>query len=90
MVDVGMAGEELFLSHRSYGFLDQVQERVEEGRSQPRQRALRHLAYYWMAVRAIFTVPLDPLRVEVDGRVSWRARCSPRSPTWRRTAGSSA
>ncbi len=69
MVDVGMAGEELFLSHRSYGFLDQVQERVEEGRSQPRQRALRHLAYYWMAVRAIFTVPLDPLRVEVDGHV---------------------
>lgn len=69
MVDVGMAGEELFLSHRSYGFLDHVQERVEEGRAQPRQRALRHLAYYWMAARAIATVPLEPLRVEVDGRV---------------------
>jgi diacylglycerol kinase (ATP) len=68
MVDVGLAGEELFLSHRSYGFLDEVQERVEQGRRQPRRRVFRHLAYYWMAVRAIWTVPLDPLRVEVDGR----------------------
>jgi diacylglycerol kinase (ATP) len=69
MVDVGMAGDELFLSHRSYGLLDQVQERVEEGRNQPRQRALRHLAYYWTAIRAIWTVPLEPLCVEVDGKI---------------------
>lgn len=67
MVDVGLAGEELFLSHRSYGFLDQVQEHVEEGRRHPRGRAGRLLAYYGTAVRAVWTTPLAPLGVEVDG-----------------------
>lgn len=67
MVDVGMAGEELFLSHKSYGFLDQVQEAVEEGRRQPRDRVRRLLAYYTTAVRAVWKTPLAPLGVEVDG-----------------------
>jgi diacylglycerol kinase (ATP) len=67
MVDVGVAGEELFLSHKSYGFLDQVQEAVEEGRRQPRDRLRRLLAYYGTAVRAVWTTPLAPLGVEVDG-----------------------
>jgi diacylglycerol kinase (ATP) len=69
MVDVGLAGEELFLSHKSYGFLDQVQERVEEGRGQPRRRVLRFLAYHATALRAVCTTALEPLRVEVDGAV---------------------
>jgi len=69
MVDVGLVGDELFLSHKSYGFLDQVQERVEEGRRQPRRRALRLLAYYVTAARAVCTTALEPLRVEVDGTV---------------------
>ena len=69
MVDVGLAGDELFLSHRSYGFLDQVQERAEEGRRQPRHRALRLLAYYGTAARAVWSTALEPLRVEVDGTV---------------------
>ncbi len=67
MVDVGVAGEELFLSHKSYGFIDQVQERVEEDRRQPRTRARRLLAYYGIAARAVWTTPLAPLSVEVDG-----------------------
>jgi diacylglycerol kinase family enzyme len=69
MVDVGLAGDELFLSHKSYGFIDQIQERVEKGRRQPRDRTRRLLAYYWTAVRAVWTTPLTPLSVEVDGAV---------------------
>lgn len=67
MVDVGMAGEELFLSHKSYGFLSQVQEAVEAGRRQPRGCARRLLAYYCAALQAIWKTPLAPLAVEVDG-----------------------
>jgi len=67
MVDVGVAGDEIFLSHKSYGFIDQVQERVEEGRRQPRDRARRLLAYYAIAMRAVWTTPLASLAVEVDG-----------------------
>lgn len=67
MVDVGLAGDEIFLSHKSYGFIDQVQERVEEGRRQPRDRVRRLLAYYAIAVRAVWTTPLASLAVEVDG-----------------------
>ncbi len=71
MVDVGIAegpaGEELFLSHKSYGFLDQVQERVEEGRRMPRPRGRRLLAYHATAIRAVCSTPLTPISVEVDG-----------------------
>jgi diacylglycerol kinase (ATP) len=67
MVDVGLAGDDIFLYHKSYGFIDQVQERVEEGRRRPRSRARRLLAYYMIAVRAVWTTPLASLAVEVDG-----------------------
>jgi diacylglycerol kinase (ATP) len=67
LVDVGMAGDQLFLSHKSYGFLYQVQEAVEAGRRQPRDRIRRLLAYYGTAVRAVWRTPLAPLGVEVDG-----------------------
>ena len=67
LVDVGVAGDELFLSHKSYGFLDQIQEAVEDGRRQPRDRVRRLAAYYWTAVRAVWRTPLAPLGVEVDG-----------------------
>ena len=70
MVDVGVVGDELFLSHRSYGFLDQVQEAVEDGRRQPRDRGRRLLAYYRTAVRAVWNTPLAPLGVEVDGALA--------------------
>ena len=67
LVDVGVAGDELFLSHKSYGFLDQIQEAVEDGRRQPRDRIRRLLAYYGTALRAVWRTPLAPLGVEVDG-----------------------
>jgi diacylglycerol kinase (ATP) len=67
MVDVGLAGDEIFLSHKSYGFIDEVQELVEEGRRQPRDRTRRLLAYYTVAVRAVWSTPLAALAVEVDG-----------------------
>jgi len=70
MVDVGVAGDELFLSHKSYGFLDQVQEAVEDGRRQPRDRVRRLLAYYGTAIRAVWSTSLAPLGVEVDGALA--------------------
>ena len=69
MVDIGMAGDEPFLSHKSYGFIDRVQERVEEGRRQPRGRGRRLLAYYATAIRAVWSTPLTPIAVEVDGAI---------------------
>ena len=68
-VDVGVAGDELFLSHRSYGFLDDVQEQVEAGRKQPKARFARLAAYYRTALQALGRTPLTPWRVEVDGVV---------------------
>jgi diacylglycerol kinase (ATP) len=67
-VDVGVyPGERIFLSHRSYGLLEDIQRAVERGRAQPKSRALRHLAYYVTAERSILTGPLPAIRVEVDG-----------------------
>jgi diacylglycerol kinase (ATP) len=66
-VDVGLAGEEIFLSHRSYGFLEAIQQATERGRRQPRTRTLRLLAYYDTARRGLLGPPPAPIRVEVDG-----------------------
>lgn len=68
MVDVGVAGEEVFLSHRSYGFLEQVQATAEQGRQQPRGRLLRHLWYYGVARDVLLRMPLPRIAVELDGR----------------------
>jgi diacylglycerol kinase (ATP) len=71
-VDVGVvrreAGDELFLSHRSYGFLEHIQQVAERGRKQPRRRVLRHLYYYGVAHRFLFRTPLASFQVVVDGR----------------------
>jgi diacylglycerol kinase (ATP) len=69
-VDVGTAnGTDIFLSHRSYGLLEEVQEAVERGRAQPRSRLKRLLAYYMMGERFLVSVPLTAVRVEVEGTV---------------------
>jgi diacylglycerol kinase family enzyme len=68
-VDAGVCGDELFLSHRSYGFLDQIQEAAEAGRRQPRHRLLRHLWYYGVARRALLEMPSPSIDVEIDGTV---------------------
>jgi diacylglycerol kinase (ATP) len=71
-VDVGVvalpSGEDLFLSHRSYGLLEQVQTVAERGRRQPRRRALRYLWYWGVGYRFLFRAPLAGFRVEIDGR----------------------
>jgi diacylglycerol kinase (ATP) len=71
-VDVGLvttpAGQDIFLSHRSYGLLEQVQAIAERGRRQPRQRLLRYLWYWGVAYRFLFRARLASFSVEIDGR----------------------
>jgi diacylglycerol kinase family enzyme len=70
-IDVGRAGDDLFLSHRSYGPLQEIEASVESGRNQLRPRLLRSLAYYLMSARYLAGAPLPSIRVDVDGvRVS--------------------
>jgi diacylglycerol kinase (ATP) len=66
-VDAGAVGDELFLSHRSYGALEQIQAEAERGRRQPRSRMLRHLWYYGVARRVLFGMRVPPHAVEIDG-----------------------
>ena len=66
-VDVGAVGEELFLSHRSYGVLEQVQQVAERGRRQPKNRVLRYLWYWNVGRRFFFTARLAAFQVDVDG-----------------------
>jgi diacylglycerol kinase (ATP) len=71
-VDVGVArrdaGDEVFLSHRSYGFLEHIQQVAERGRNQPRRRILRHLYYYRVAHRFLFRTRLASFQVVIDGK----------------------
>jgi len=69
-VDVGrMPNDRLFLSHRSFGLLDDIQESVEKGRQQPTSRLSRHLAYFAEARRFLYGAPLPSIRIEIDGDV---------------------
>lgn len=65
-VDVGRVGPQVFLCHRSYGFLDDIQSAVERRRP-PRGRLDRHLAYYAMAFQTLRDTPLASIQVDVDG-----------------------
>jgi diacylglycerol kinase (ATP) len=70
-VDVGVAKgatEEVFLSHRSYGFLEQIQEMAEHGRRQPKRRLLRLLWYVRVAGAFLFTERLSAFALEIDGK----------------------
>ena len=70
-VDVGLARhgqiEEVFLSHRSFGFLEHIQQVAERGRKQPRARLLRLLWYFGVAYRFLFRSRLAGFAVEIDG-----------------------
>jgi diacylglycerol kinase (ATP) len=69
-VDVGVVDDdEIFLSHHSYGPLQQIQDTVEKGRGQPKSRIGRYLAYWGMAKRFLIDTRPPSLRVEVDGRL---------------------
>jgi diacylglycerol kinase (ATP) len=66
-VDVGAVGEqEIFLSHRSYGFLERIQQTAERV-ERPRSRWRRHLVYYQMARRALLARRRPSITVDVDG-----------------------
>jgi diacylglycerol kinase (ATP) len=71
-VDVGLvtcgATEDVFLSHRSYGILEQIQEIAEHGRKQPKRRLLRLLWYVRVAGAFLFTARLAPFALDVDGK----------------------
>ena len=64
--DVGVAPGGIFLSHQSYGYLARIQEDVER-LHRPRQRYLRLLSYYRMAVKQLSDASLDAIQVEIDG-----------------------
>src|SRR2546425_1175594 len=66
-VDVGAVGDELFLSHHSYGILEQVQQVAERGRRQPKNRTLRYLWYWNVFRRFLFSTRLAGFQVDVDG-----------------------
>jgi diacylglycerol kinase (ATP) len=66
-VDAGIVGEgEIFLSHRSYGFLERIQQTAERV-ERPRSRWRRHLIYYEMARRALLARRRPSITVDVDG-----------------------
>jgi diacylglycerol kinase (ATP) len=71
-VDVGMAtcgpSEDVFLSHRSYGLLEQVQQVAEQGRQQPKRRLLRLLWYVRVAGGLLFRAPPAAFALEIDGK----------------------
>jgi diacylglycerol kinase (ATP) len=70
-VDVGLARsgpvEEVFLSHRSFGLLEQIQQVAEQGRQQPPNRLLRYLWYWGVAYQFLFRARLSGFTVEIDG-----------------------
>lgn len=70
-VDVGVATceskEDVFLSHRSYGLLEQIQQIAERGRRQPKRRLLRLLWYVRVAGAFLFTARLAAFKLEIDG-----------------------
>jgi diacylglycerol kinase (ATP) len=70
-VDVGVvttaSGTDVFLSHRSYGALEQIQQLAERGRQQPKGRVFRYLWYWGVAHQFLFDAGLTPAAVEVDG-----------------------
>jgi len=68
-VDVGAVGDELFLSHRSYGLLEHVQQVAERGRRQPKNRVLRYLWYWNVGRRLLFASRLTGFQVSVDDAV---------------------
>ena len=72
-VDVGLTRqaehEEVFLSHRSFGVLEQIQHVAEQGRKQPRSRFLRYLWYWGVAYQFLFHTRLAGFTVEIDGKV---------------------
>ena len=67
--DLGVAGNRMFLSHESFGFLARVQHTVERIRRHPRQHYVRLLMYYGTAAKRLRETALDSIQVEIDGQL---------------------
>ena len=68
-IDAGARHGGLFLSHESFGVLEDIQSSVEQEGVQPRSWLLRLLAYYRMGIRCIGSTAPRSIGVEVDGVV---------------------
>jgi len=66
-VDVGQAEGDLFLSHRTYGPLQQIEEAIEHQRNRLRPRWRRYLAYWLTGIDYLVWKDLPSIWVEVDG-----------------------
>lgn len=66
-VDVGVAGDDVFLSSQGFGFLEAVKRAVEERDAVPRSGVLRYAACLRAALRTLKGAPLPSVRVEADG-----------------------
>lgn len=65
--EVGVDATGVFLSSRSFGFLEAVKQSVENRHAVPRSALLRYLAYLRVALRMLRTLPLPSIRVVVEG-----------------------
>lgn len=66
-VDVGVAADGVFLSSRSFGFLEQVKQAVETQSNLPSFPLLRYLSYVRSAIRILRDTPLPRMHAHVDG-----------------------
>ena len=65
--DVGVSDGDVFLSHRSFGFIEAVQEAVETAPEVPMGRLRRAVSYVGTGLRAFRDLALPRIRVDVDG-----------------------
>ena len=68
-IDVGIGENGVFLAHRTYGLLDEVEQAVEDIRDGIESLTARHLAYYAGAMRILRGNHLPSLQVELDGKL---------------------
>jgi len=88
--DLGVAGNRMFLSHESFGFLARVQHTVERIRRHPRQHYMRLLMYYGTAAKRFAKPPWTRSRSRSTASWSRTGRRWSRSRTWRPIAAFSA
>src|SRR5439155_10768354 len=66
--DVGVSNGDAFLCHRSFGFIEEVQEAVETAPALPSGRLRRALSYVRTGLKAFRELALPRIRVDVDGQ----------------------
>jgi len=66
--DVGVSNGDVFLSHKSFGFIQEVQEAVETAPALPNGRLRRALSYVRIGLGAFRDLALPRISVDVDGQ----------------------